>query len=128
MSEFAHILTKTTQQEIGNTIVEQTDYTWEDGTLAKVSRRLVGKHDVGDVVEIGPYVAVIVGHDCVSDSYIIQNVDSARSSFLALQYKIKQALAPIMYRLILTLAIWGLANYPKPGDYVGWYLVKERWL
>lgn len=127
MPKYAHIVEQTTRQKIGNTIVEHTDYAWEDGTLAKVSSDFVGKHDIGDVVEIVPYVAVVVGYDAVSDSYIIQNVDSMGSAFLALQYKISQALAPIMYRMILTLAIWGLANYPKPGDSVGWYLVKDRW-
>lgn len=32
-----------------------------------------------------------------------------------------------LWRVILTLSIWGLANKPRETEYIGWHLVKDKW-
>lgn len=106
----------------------EIEYTWESGELARINRSFLdGDYKVGDYLEIGPYLSEIVGYDMVSDNYIVRNVESLRGSLLATWYKARRMLAPLTFRTIMTLAVWGLANKPAPGERVGWHLIKERW-
>lgn len=101
------------------------------GALARVSQPLLDEFpSSGDLYEIGPYIAKVVpeSYDFVGDSCTIVKVDRPLAWFYAAKWRINSKLQWFMSRLIYTLAIWELANRPEPGNHIGWYLVKERWI
>lgn len=127
------ITVKETSHRVGDSFVYTVDsVTWDGPPLAMVSCHLLRaidqpNYDIGEILELGPFVVKVVGRDVVSDSVVVENVDSVYGAFYAARFQLLQWWQWLSPRIVYTLAIWGLANYPQPGDYVGWYLVKERW-
>lgn len=125
-------ITKTSHR-VGDSFVDSVhSVEWEGPPLAMVSCHLLRaidqpNYDIGEYVELGPLVVKVVGRDVVSDSVIVENIDSVYGAFYEARFRLLQWWQWLSPRIVYTLAIWGLANYPRPGDTVGWYLVKERW-
>jgi hypothetical protein len=84
--------------------------------------------EVGTLCEIGPYIAKVLDFDLLKGSVTLGKVDSPMMAVWSMFYPLRRAWQWLTVRFVYTLAIWGLAKYFDEGCYIGWYLVKERWL
>lgn len=79
-----------------------------------------------DLIEIGPYVLRRVGkpEEYARGCYWLL---VGKGEWYWLRWRIRQGLERIMDRLVLTLAVWGLANWPAPNRRASWADVVARW-
>ena len=106
---------------------------WVGPPIALVTPELLNelgcnKPTAGDYIEFGPYLLQLLEYDMVSDAFTVQRIDHLLGAAYALRFRLSVLWQQFMAQLIYTLAIWGIANRPDPGERVGWHLVKERWL
>lgn len=100
-----------------------------DGSIGHVDADLLSDlPSSGNLYEIGPYIAKLVCFDEVFGYAILAKVDHPLLPFLEASLPLRNAWQWLTVRFVYTLAIWGLAKYFDEGCYIGWYLVKERWL
>lgn len=99
-------------------------YKWVGPPVARVSERNLsdwgeyGWRQIGDLMEIGPYVVRIIELDYFIGGYVVARCDTY-GDILAFLWPWKTRLEIFGMRLIETLAIWGLAER-QPGTYPHW--------
>lgn len=111
------------------------DWRWDGPPLAWVSynltRLLVGKRALqpADEIRIGPYRVSVVRYDMVGDQYLVRRVDQQALAGWLMMWRLwlQQGLVDLGQKLVLTLALWGLAEWPKGGARPTLDLVKRRW-
>jgi hypothetical protein len=122
------IVTTNRRERIGNhyrTVVESV--TW-DAPLAYVDCRLLDTFPSSfGLYEVGPYIAKVVGFEPGYGITIIAKVDHPLATLYPVWLPLRSVWQWFTTRFVYTLAVWGLANYPRDGCYIGWYLIKERW-
>jgi hypothetical protein len=93
--------------------LEQAHYQWEGGRYARVRRSLLGRDDgsvrVGEVVWAGPYRVRVIRCDFMLDAVTVVP-EEPRAWGDLLTSLTAQLIERVYRRLILTAAIWGLAN------------------
>lgn len=95
---------------------------WWDGPPVAVARCELfdggkargGKLVPGERVVIGPYAVRILEYDFLCDSYLVRRVDQYRllGWWLGLRLRALRWLGMVGERVVLTLAVWGLAEWP----------------
>lgn len=132
MDEHGSIFTKCQSVVIGDTIERRiTDYQWYGPPLAAVSWMMVDHESptrcqVGDRVTIGPFrVQVVEVH--YEGWYLVRRLDQfALESWLRARWvNIWSSVEGIGKRCILTLAVWGLSEWPH-GEKPSWLHVRRR--
>lgn len=117
------------RERIGHHYHTTVDKVEWDNPLGHVDADLLDDlPSLGNLYEIGPYIAKLVCFDKVFGYAILVKVDHPLLPLLEASLPLRRAWQWLTPRLVYTLAIWGLAKYPDEGCYIGWYLVKERWL
>lgn len=108
----------------------ETDHNWEDADLY-VSRRVLcdgrmsreffdAKWKVGDVISIGPYTIRATKLDEYDG--IVWQCESNGALFRSLLYPVGQWGFDIGTKIVLTLYVWGLADYPDEAP--AWQYIK----
>ena len=92
-------------------------YEWT-GTDALVLVMDYPNAKVGDYIEVGPYVGRIVERDYAMRSWRIVRCDMY-GDFLALVWPLRVWLLEVNYRILATLAVWGLCH-PKSNYQLSW--------
>ena len=96
--------------------VERRDYEWEGGELAYIDQRFMEKegiHEVpqlGDIINIGPFQLRVIDKKLWGFNYIVaRNGWKARLRYVL--HRTIKVLDKSYRRLIVTAAVWGLADY-----------------
>ncbi len=99
-------------------ILERIDYEWQGGPVARVSgdlaRELEYKPD-SDVIRIGPYRLQVLERLYMYDAYLCVRKDWPFWWLIALRHRLDRRAEITYRRLIVTLAVWGLADWPYGG-------------
>ena len=111
------------------------DFTWEGAPVARLRGDLLRDCRKGaallpgDELPVGPFVVRVIRPDPESDQYWVRRVDEqALAGWLRMwQFRLHLWGERLGWRVILTLAIWGLAEWPKGGEIPTFDLVKRRW-
>ena len=101
--------------------VERRDYEWQGGELAYVDHQFLVRDgtsrvtnrvlEPGDVISVGPLrLTVIDRREFSIDTYII-TCDGWKAWVIYVFYHVTKRLGKIYRRLIITAAVWGLADY-----------------
>lgn len=110
MSDFGYIETTVKHNAIG--VLEDASYKLVGGPRFIISDLAYNDIDKsGDIVRIGPYRLRVIERDCNSPSIICVNYEYPLWWMFVLAYR-SSVMARVAYsRLIITLAVWGLAKY-----------------
>lgn len=133
-SAYGMVVVKENYQRVGNSTLRTIESVeWQGPPITRLSLDLLDgceydSLDVGEYILMGPLLLRIVEREPMNNCVVVCNVESWASSLYELRFWFTGVWRPISWRIVYTLAIWGLAHYPEPGTYIGWYLVKERWL
>lgn len=104
---------------------------WEGAPFAPISeyiiRDLPSWAKVGDdLVELGPYILRRTkDQDYALGGYYWKIV--GQGEWLWLYWRMMRYLEGIWWRLLMTLAVWGLAEWPEYGQVPRWADVVRRW-
>jgi hypothetical protein len=80
----------------------------------------------GEMIQIGPYVLRNTGvYEPAPRAFYCYRVDSGLEYWL--WWRLCQSLDFVWRRILLTLAVWGLAQWPRQGEYPTWRHVLRRW-
>lgn len=74
--------------------------------ISKLSRP-----DIGDIFQVGPYKLKIFEYEPCREIYYLTRLDSPIGSLRATAYRLTRWLGLIYRRLIITAAVWKLADY-----------------
>lgn len=81
----------------------------------------------GLIYQVGPYRLLAVGRRLYTDDWLF-HLNTLDGWYWRLVWEMTRALTWANERLILTLAVWGLADYRlRSGDSPSWQHVKQRW-
>lgn len=114
----------------------QSEWSWDGPPIAHLSCRLFppgamrkGCGKAGQQATIGPYKVEIVEYDFISGSYLVRRLDQHgfAGAMLALRYQAEQHLTRFGERVVLTLAVWGLAEWPPAGVRPTFEQVRRKW-
>jgi hypothetical protein len=112
------------------------DWQWHGPPVAKVSTKLCedgrakrGKRQPGDRLVLGPYTVSVVEYDWMCDAYLVRRVDehSFAGWLMARRIQGKAWLSRMAERVVLTLAVWGLAEWPPDGVRPSFAEVRRKW-
>lgn len=111
------------------------DFTWEGPPVALVHWNLIETFSTGRVLlpdeelQIGPFRLRVIRYDIETNSYVMRRLDQhALASWLMMwRFWVQQELGRLGKQLVLTLAIWGLADWPTGGEVPGFDLVRRKW-
>lgn len=96
--------------------IERRDYEWQGGKLAYINRRfmnVVGMSKAptsGDIINIGPFQLKVVDQELWGNSYIVTR-NGWKAQLRYILYHATKILDKVYRRLIVTAAVWGLADY-----------------
>lgn len=97
--------------------VERRDYEWEGGELAYVDWRFMDVAEIseapalGDIINIGPFQLKVIDQELLwHDNYIVAR-NGWKTQLRYMLHRTTKVLDKIYRRLIITAAVWGLADY-----------------
>ena len=133
MIELGDIQATAERRQIGDvTHTYLTDWQWIGPPVAQINFRLLDepwrRHEVGDTFAVGPFrVQVTEYHP--EGYYVVRRLDKYRleSWLRAKRLTTSQTLSWVVQSIVLTLAIWGLAEWPH-GEIPSWKHVRKRWV
>ena len=97
-------------------------YEWQGGDWLHVSGDFISEFQgnlKGNRLFLGPYRLHVIERDPAIEAYLCVR-HHWRGLICERLYKATRGLDRFYRRLILTAAVWGLANYPKPIEGSGW--------
>ena len=113
-------------------VLEDGEVRWEGPPVALVHAELLyavaglGEFSAGDFVDLGPYLVRLNHYDAWNNTWEVYRVDT--HGWLIVKWRGLGRFGRMVWRrLILTLAVWKLANWPAPGCYPSWDDVRRRW-
>lgn len=106
---------------------------WRGGPFIYLSLyafyELFGHLDImrGQIYQIGPYRLLAAGRRRYTDDWLF-HLNTLSGWYWYLAWEVSRALHFANERLILTLAVWGLAEYRlRSGEAPSWKHVRRRW-
>lgn len=136
MDDYGSIRARIEYRWIGNAYERRwVDFTWEGSPVALVHWSLIESFSTGrllmpdEELRIGPFLLRVIRYEVESNSYLMRRVDQDALAGWLLMWRlwVQQGLGRLGRQLVLTLAIWGLAEWPKGGEIPTLDLVKRRW-
>lgn len=112
------------------------DWRWDGPPVAKASRRLCDNErakkslrQAGEMMTLGPYTVRIIEYDWECDAYLVRRVDEHgfASWLMSRRIQTKAWLSRLTERVVLTLAVWGLAEWPPNGVRPSFDQVIRKW-
>ncbi len=125
----ANIVARRRRNELGAT--EQLVYEWQGGTVVHISRDLVDEvterppREPGEQLQVGPFLLRLVEWDYARALGVFVR-DTPRGWALLVGSRAAQLLDLCYRRCILTLVVWGLADY-HPNTVPSWRDVHGPW-
>lgn len=123
--------TKWVEDSPGSAHAELVGVEWEGPPVTFIEERqldfLTGKYvkPHADLIEIGPYVLRRAEAEPYARGHYWILV--GQGEWYWLRWRLRQGLDRFATRLVQTLAVWGLANWPEPNRRAGWADVVARW-
>lgn len=134
-SEIGHLLISTEWRDdfpgSGSSHAELTGVEWQGPPVTFLEERqlrfLTGKYvePHQDLIEVGPYVLRRADRDPYNRGHFWLLV--GQGEWYWLRWQLRRALDSFWRRVVMTLAVWGLADWPEYGSLPRWRDVLKRW-
>lgn len=126
------ICTKSTVKQIGDSYITEREWEWEGPPVARVDRHALRRSvnipadniRVGGRLMVGQYAARVIGDNL---GIVILAREDGYPWLYAIRYRLAIWAEDITARVVLTLAVWGLAQWPRGGEIPSWWHVKAFW-
>ena len=100
---------------------------WGEEWSAYCAQHAIAGDRVGTVFLLGPYLVKVLDYDPIGRVTVLVQLNWWGGWAIPWYHLTRQWWPDIASRLIATLCIWGVADWPERGEYIHWGLVARCW-